>query len=132
MRSVEVVLPASMWAMMPMLRISPSWNGRAISGTPISPETRVVTRSRPRLPAIVREGLVGFGHAVDVFLLLNRAAAAVGGVHQFFGQLVDHRLTGACARVKNQPANGQRLAAKRIDLDRNLIVGTANAPRLHF
>src|ERR1019366_8372910 len=36
------------------------------------------------------------------------------------------------ARIQQQPANGQRLPAKRIDFDRNLIVSAAYTPRLDF
>ena len=39
------------------------------------------------LPAVVRERLVGFRHAVDVFALLHGAAAQVGRVHQFVREL---------------------------------------------
>ncbi len=35
------------------------------------------------LPPIVREGLIGLGHAVNVFFLLDGRAFAVGGVQQF-------------------------------------------------
>src|SRR5260221_5995442 len=99
MRSVEVVFPASMCAMMPIFRVSASCALRAISNVPVlSPlkfENYPVLSSSPPardyLPAIVREGLVGFGHAMNVFLLLHRAAAAVGSVHQFFGRPFCHR-----------------------------------------
>src|SRR5260370_19218792 len=117
MRSVEVVLPASICAMMPILRVSASCALRAISGLPrLSPlslenhpnplmpglrkNQKPAERSGDQLPAIVRKSLVGFGHAVAIFLLLHRAAASVGGVHQFLGQLVCHRLTRARPRIQ--------------------------------
>jgi len=37
------------------------------------------------LPPIVREGLIGLGHAVNVFLLLNGCAFAIGGIEQLIG-----------------------------------------------
>jgi hypothetical protein len=35
------------------------------------------------LPPVVREGLIGLGHTVNVFLLLDGCAFAIGGVQQF-------------------------------------------------
>ena len=51
------------------------------------------------LPAIVGESLVGFGHAVHVFLLLDGAAAGIRRVDQFIGELFHHGLAGALARI---------------------------------
>jgi hypothetical protein len=51
------------------------------------------------LPAIMRECFVRFGHAVNVFLLLDRSAACVCRVNQFIRQLVNHRLAGPIARI---------------------------------
>src|SRR5438874_2689352 len=112
MRSVVVVLPASMWAMMPMLRQRSNGTVRdtffpacgrcsvVLSKTSaitfgdsnsqrLRPPNKICRaaqrKPRPvtdRLPAIVREGLVGFGHAVDIFFLLHRGALAIGGVEQ--------------------------------------------------
>src|SRR4029077_10042229 len=84
------------------------------------------------LPAKVRESLVGFGHAVHIFLLLDGAAARVGRVDQFIRQPVDHGLAGPLARILQKPANGQRLPTERIHFHWNLIVGAAHAPGLHF
>src|SRR4029077_8061550 len=80
----------------------------------------------------MRESLVGFGHAVHIFLLLDGTAARVGRIDQFIGEPVDHRLAGAFPRILQQPANGQRLPTERIHFHRNLIVRAAHAPRLHF
>ena len=123
MRSVDVVLPASMCAMIPMLRVCSSLNARAIFLrnslflaaicyclnhnfnllTTTASSNRRFHRQilNAQLPAIVREGLVRFRHAVHVFFLLHRSAAPIGGVHQFFRQLVDHRLA---ARVRANTA----------------------------
>jgi hypothetical protein len=49
------------------------------------------------LPAIVRERLVRFGHAVRVFLLLDRVAFALAGSDDFSGQTLWHRLLVAVA-----------------------------------
>src|SRR5437016_2007652 len=83
MRSVVVVLPASMWATMPMFRIlssdtlitTPNY-GTGDSGpgtghilTPVpSPKSRLW------LPSIMRKCLIRFGHAVRVLALLHGAA----------------------------------------------------------
>jgi len=50
-----------------------------------------------RLPAIVRERFVGFGHPVGVFLLLDRVALALAGGDHFGGELLRHRLLVAAA-----------------------------------
>src|SRR5262245_65850086 len=115
MRSVVVVLPASMWAMMPMLRVRSRGTSRAMSWHAWA------------LPAVVREGLVGLRHAMRVLLLLDRAAATVGGVEQLAGELGDHRLLGPRARVLHQPAHGARGPGRRPHLDRGLVGGAAGA-----
>src|SRR5262245_56532324 len=67
-----------------------------------------------------------------VLLLLDRAAAPVGGVEQLPGELLDHRLLGARAGVLHQPADGERRPARRPHLDRNLVGGAADAARAHL
>src|SRR4029079_14007455 len=87
----------------------------------------------PLLPAIVRERLVRFGHAVRVFALLHRAAAQVRRVEQLIGQLLLHRLAVAARPgVAHEPPDAQREPAVRVHLDRHLVVTAAHAPRLHF
>src|ERR1043166_8987496 len=111
MRSVDVVFPASMCAMIPMLRVSSSLNALPIVGcTAFFSPARVATASLTpgSLPPVMREGLVGFRHPVHVFLLFDRSAARVGGVDQLVRQFVDHGLSGALARILQEPANGQR------------------------
>src|SRR5882724_9514886 len=107
MRSVVVVLPASMWAMMPMFL---QRSNVMVLGTflffPWVPVYKVLKIFVAlRLPAIVGKSLVGFRHAVHVFLLLDRPALAVGGVEQFVGQLIDHALFAAFARIADEPAD---------------------------
>src|SRR6185437_658407 len=85
-----------------------------------------------RLPAVMRESLVGLRHAVHVFFLLDGGATAVGRVQQFIGKLVHHSLFATSPAVGNQPANGQRGTPLLVHLDRNLVVRAAHAPRLHF
>src|ERR1700687_1152241 len=136
MRSVDVVFPASMCAMIPMLRVSSSLNTRPEPPAAFFSLVRFATASATispiSLPAIVRESLVGFGHAVHVFLFLNGAAARVGRVEQFIRELVDHGLASAFARILQEPANRQRLPPERIHFYGNLVVCAAHATRLHF
>src|SRR5690348_12334376 len=84
------------------------------------------------LPAVVRERLVGLRHAVHVFFLLYRSAAAVGRVQQLVGELINHAFFAASPAVGNQPADGQRCAPVLVDLDRNLVVRTAHTPGFHL
>src|SRR5437868_2884064 len=85
-----------------------------------------------RLPPIVRECLVRFGHAVHVFLLLHGPAASIRRINQLIRELVHHGLARALPRILQQPANRQRLPPERIYFHRNLVVRAAHAPRLHF
>src|SRR3546814_17705159 len=66
----------------------------------------------PLLPTVVREGAVGFGHAMRVFTLLYCVAAIVRGVHQFAGQAASHGVLRTIARSTDQPANGERLKSE--------------------
>src|SRR5688572_6179986 len=106
-----------MWAMMPMFRVFSSGACLAIT----------------KLPTVVRESLVRFGHAVSVFAFLDGAASEIRRVEQLVGQLLLHRLAVAPrAREANQPADAEREAAIRIHFDRDLVVRAANAARFHF
>src|SRR6266481_9005143 len=80
----------------------------------------------------MRESLVGLGHAMYVFLLLDGAAARVGCVDQLIGELVDHGLARALTRVLQEPSNRQRLPPERVHFHGNLVVRAAYATRLHF
>src|SRR2546425_517054 len=134
MRSVDVVFPASICAMIPMLRVSSSLNA-----LPMVPETallspvRVATASLTSipnpLPTVMREGLVGLRHAVHVFFFLDRPATRIGGVNQLIREFVGHRLARAFTRILQQPANRQRLPPERVHFHWNLVVRAAHAPR---
>src|ERR687898_2441167 len=117
MRSVVVVLPASMWAMIPMFRTRSSAIACCVPAT----------ESIPPLPAIVREGLVGLRHPVDVVLLLERAALLVDRVEDLADELGLHPLLAPVARVLDEPANGERPGAALRHLDRHLVVRTTDA-----
>src|SRR5215469_4142611 len=131
MRSVVVVLPASMCAMMPIFlqRSNGTVLATAFCSSFWGSENQP---SRYWLPPVMCKRLVGFRHAVNVFLLLDRGAAVVGGVEQFIAQLVDHALLAASSGVGNQPADSQRGAPVGIHFHRNLVVGAPHAAGLHF
>src|SRR5215210_8553732 len=121
MRSVVVVLPASMWAMIPMFRTRSSAIACCVTANFSS------FSSVSSLPAVVREGLVRLRHAVDVVLLLECAALLVERVEDLADQLRAHPLLAALARVLDEPADRERPGAPRRHLDGNLVVRTADA-----
>src|SRR5260370_12929254 len=120
-----------MCAMIPMLRVSSSLNALPIApGTAFFSPARVATASltettyplpAPFLPAIVRERLVRFRHAVYVFLLLHRSAARIPCVNQLIRALLHHRFARSFPRLLPQPANPQRFPAQRFHFHRTLL-----------
>src|ERR671923_583960 len=122
MRSVVVVFPASMWAMIPMLRTRSS--ATACSVIFVLKSSFLV-----RLPAVVREGLVGLRHPVDVVLALEGAALLVQGVEDLACELLAHVLLPTVARIRDEPADGERPGPALRHLDRYLVVGAADATR---
>src|SRR3954452_17397731 len=108
-----------MWAMIPMLRTRSSATGCSVIFVLKSSLLR-------RLPAVVRKGLVGLRHPVDVVLALERAALLVERVHDLVGQLVAHALLAAGARKRAAPAHGERAGTALRHLDGPLVVGAAN------
>src|SRR4029079_8103259 len=158
MRSVVVVLPASMWAMIPMLRVRAKGYSRissplppfltscsvvatciVLAGTAISrsplhgkPAPEGGSRSALPSPAVMREGPVGLGHLVHVLAALHGRASTVGGVHDLGHETVRHRVLAPSAREVDQPSHRERGAALRLDLDRYLIRRAADAAGLHL
>src|SRR5947208_13366951 len=65
-------------------------------------------RYRGALPAVVREGLVGVCHLVDVLALLDRVAAVLRGVDDLVREAILHRLLVALAGVLDEPAHAER------------------------
>src|SRR5262245_32750675 len=126
MRSVVVVLPASMWAMMPMLRSF--WSGVDLGICSIQKARAPCSF----LPAIVRESLVGFRHSVCVFLLLDRVAFVAARRDQLVGETLGHVLVAALTRVRCDPLHSERVAPLGTNLNRNLVRRTADAAALHF
>src|SRR5437588_8226059 len=113
-----------MWAMIPMFRTRSS-------ATFVS-ATLVLKSSFLRLPAIVREGLVGLRHPVDVVLSLVRAALLVERVENLVGEFVGHALLAPVARERHEPADGERAGAPLRHLDGHLVVRAADAAAAHL
>ena len=80
----------------------------------------------------MRERLIGFGHAVRVFFLLDRIAFATARREHFGGQLLGHRLLVAVARIPDEPTHGEGGPAILTDLDRHLVRGTTDAAAFDF
>src|SRR5918999_4466668 len=100
-RSVTVVLPASMWAMIPMFRVRSS-------GTDVPARSdRVAVLAVIGLPLEVAEGAVRLRHAVGVLAALDRGADAVAGIEQLGGELVAHALAVALSRRLDEPAHAK-------------------------
>src|SRR5882724_2069096 len=146
MRSVVVVFPASMCAMMPMFLqrsngtvlatvfLYSFWGSKKFGvETPLAASPLAAkTRQASSLPSVMRERLVRFRHAVHIFFLLDGGALAVGGVEQFVRQLVDHSFFATTARIGHDPADRERCAAVGTNFNRHLVVRTTDTPGLHF
>src|SRR5262249_46219290 len=151
MRSVVVVLPASMWAMMPIFlhrsngtvldtafvffsslrtSCSPTVFAGVLKFQPICGGRPPSITQLPQLPPIMRESLIGFRHAVYIFFLLDRCPTAISRIEQLVSQLVDHPLLSTSSGVRDQPANRQRCAPIGIHFHRHLIVRATHAPGL--
>src|SRR5215471_9753888 len=111
-RSVVVVLPASMWAMIPMFRTRSS-------ATLVSVTAKSLCLFLA-LPAVVGEGLVGLRHSVHVVLALERVALLLERVEDLAGQLVGHVLLAAVAGVGDEPAQREGAPAALRHLHRHL------------
>src|SRR5512136_2583082 len=94
MRSVVVVFPASMWALIPMFLVRSSGYCLGICScfSPSDPS-----------PLEMGERLVGLGHLVRVFFLLHRIPLAVGGGNKLRGELLGHRFVLPVAGVADEP-----------------------------
>src|SRR6476620_11689526 len=86
--------------------------------------------TKPRSPAVVREGAVGLGHLVGVLATLHRGTQAVGGVEDLVHEALGHRLLATLARVADHPAQREGRGAVGLDLDRDLVGRTADTAGL--
>src|SRR5208283_2403407 len=126
MRSVVVVFPASMWAMMPMFRVLSSGVVRGMIVTFRAPKrpARLLLywhSAGSCLPAIVGERLVRVRHAMRLLALPYALTALVRGVDNLVRELVLHALAVSQPCVLDQPAHGERGGSFGAHLDRNLI-----------
>jgi len=78
------------------------------------------------------KSLVGFGHFVDIVLLLHGSATEVHGIQNFAGQLVAHGALATRGRIGLQPTHRQGLAAALGNLDRHLVGGATNSARFNL
>src|ERR1051326_182664 len=108
MRSVVVVLPASMWAMIPMFRTRSSATRVSVAA---------IALSSLGLPAVVRKSLVGLRHPVHVVLALEGVPLLLERIQDLAGELVGHVLLAAVTRIRHEPADRERAAAPLRHLD---------------
>src|ERR1700756_2226773 len=136
MRSVVVVLPASMCAMMPMLRtfVRSVSTSCATAKFPLfrlldccSDVPEVSTDRGLCSPAVVCEGPVRLGHLVGVLAPLDGGTQAIAGVEDLVRQALGHGLLPALPREADQPTQGQRGGTVGAHLDGNLVGRTTNA-----
>jgi hypothetical protein len=80
----------------------------------------------------MRKGLVGFGHAVHLVLLLDGVALVLGGEEQFCGELLGHWLTLFATGCADKPAEGEREASALRHFARHLIVGASDTARAYL
>src|SRR5690242_8586970 len=122
MRSVVVVLPASMCAMMPMLRTllrsvvmstatAAVFLRKLVVGGGGSLGALQQGGSHRTSPAVVGEGLVGLGHLVGVLALLHRGTEAVARVEDLVHEALGHGLLATLRGVADEPAQRERGAA---------------------
>src|SRR5690606_3282221 len=73
------------------------------------------------LPAVVSERAVRLGHLVSVLTTLDRCAETVRGIQDLVLETLGHGLLTATLGVADEPAQGERVGAVRLDLDRHLV-----------
>src|SRR6267143_4799097 len=120
MRSVVVVLPASICAMIPMFRTLSIATGRSciFSAT-------LISLSVPE----VGESLVAFRHPMGFFLALDSPASVLGGVKDLERELLGHAFPAPLAGETHDPAAREGEPALRANLDRYLVRGATDAAR---
>src|SRR5829696_1110437 len=159
MRSVVVVLPASICAMIPIFRVFASVASASVDAGLVAVAILIaflmfpkhVANEHGRSPApggsvarcngptavpywleasVMREGAVRLGHPVRVLAALDRCASVVECIKKLVCQLLLHRLTWSPSRRRQEPAHGQGLPAWPLDLHRDLVRRAADTTRL--
>jgi hypothetical protein len=64
--------------------------------------------------------------------LLHSSTAIVAGIEQFSREALNHGLFIAATSSRDDPADGEGLAALSAHFNRNLVGRTTNAARTHF
>src|SRR5438132_3691120 len=142
MRSVVVVLPASIWAMIPMFRVRASGYSRMTRGLPAPVGARPVVSfaacamssflagvAISGLPPVMGERPVRLRHLVHVFLALDRGPGPARSVHELRGQSLGHAVLATRPGVVDQPAERERRSAGGPNLDRHLVRRTTDPAR---
>src|SRR5215467_13987792 len=80
----------------------------------------------------MRECAVGFRHLVRILALLDGAPPVVRRIEQLGREPLGHGFFIALARGRNDPADAERLTARRSNFHRHLVGGAADAPRAHL
>src|SRR5687767_9353913 len=135
MRSVVVVLPASICAMIPIFRVFASVVSASVDAGLVAVAILIaflkcpnhVTTGNGRSPAlggsvarsngptavpywleasVMREGAVRLGHPMRVLAALDRCARIVECIKKLVCQLLLHRLTRSPSRRRQEPAHG--------------------------
>src|SRR5215472_12183557 len=119
-----------MCAMIPMFRSLSRRAAGSICFTATTAISVLPPEVRLFLVAEVAKRLVGFRHAVRLFLAPDRAAGVVGGVDELVRQLLGHAAAVAPAREPHEPAPRQRGTPVGPDLDGDLVRGAADAAGL--
>ena len=80
----------------------------------------------------MREGFVGFGHAVRVFPFFDGIAFVFRGGDQFIGEFNGNRFAFSGAGGIDQPAHSQCQSAFWADFFSDLIVSSSDSARTDF
>src|SRR6266513_3267790 len=107
MRSVIVVLPASMCAAMPMFRVRSSGNLRSGEFGPAEVDFFFSSVAGIKLPTEMGKRTVRLRHFVRVFAFLYCVALPGGCVLNFLGQRLRHRHPFARICVLDNPTHGE-------------------------
>src|SRR5699024_7886303 len=137
------VLPASMWAMMPILRTlfrsvstssaTVSLSQSMICSTPPAAGRRRRRRCPPtglqvtQLPAVVGEGLVGFRRLGRGITTRDCGSQGVAGIEDVFHESCGHGRLTPPTGTAHQPPQSQSGRTSRADIDAHLVGGTADA-----
>src|SRR5215469_6085810 len=80
----------------------------------------------------MRKSLVCICHPMRILPPLYCSAAIIGSIEELPRKPFFHCILGPPARTRNEPTDGQRLAAIRPYFDWHLIGGAADAARAYF